>query len=167
MLDRWFDGIQVRRARRAYTGVSARPAPAPGYAGMVAEMRRGLAELDEATRGRADDAVFDTIFFAPVGLAVLRAAARRWPDATARLAARAAPTTLRWLVGEVRYVAPAANHVPACAFRVAGGPDLCEHVCRRPTEAFLARQGLPIRFAPDPASQGCDWSWGAAADGRA
>lgn len=130
---------------------------------MTDEMRWGLAHLDEDARARADRAVFEAIFQGAPGIAVIRRVARLAPRRTAWLFARLTPTSLRFLIGEAVPRGRSGNHLPACAFREKGGEQLCEHVCRRPTEAFCRDAlGVPVTLRPsrDAGSFACDWQWG-------
>jgi hypothetical protein len=155
-----YDAGRIAAVRAAYTGVSGRRSDAPGFAGMVEEMRRGLAELTPEDRARADERVLEAIFFAPLGLRVLRVLRTRLHDVTARTCARAAPLLLAWLVGDVERRGRRVDVVRACTFRRDGGEELCEHVCRRPTERFSAARAMPVRLAPDRGSLACTWTWG-------
>lgn len=146
--------------RAAYTAVSEHHDIRPGFEGMVAEMRWGLANLDAGTRERADDAVLRAIFVHRVGVAALRAAYRCSPRVMARLMARCSPAALGWLVGRVE-VADASNTVIRCSFRETGGEALCEHVCRVPTETFCHQHAVPVQLRPHRDSHRCTWTWGA------
>ncbi len=128
---------------------------------MVDEMRRALDSASPQQRAHADDDVLDSIFFAPLGPALLRAAARRWPERTASLLTRASPASLRFLVGPVEVATPRTNRVPHCAFRAQGGARLCQEVCRGPSEGYTAKHGFPVQLEPDVEGPGCTWTWGA------
>jgi hypothetical protein len=140
--------------------VWGRRSDAPGFAGLVEVRRRGLAELTPDYRARADARVLDAIFSAPRGLRVLRVLTTLRLDDTARRCARAAPLLLAWLVGDVERRGRRVDVVRACTFRRDGGEELCEHVCRRPTERFSAARAMPVRLAPDRGSLACTWTWG-------
>ena len=166
---RWWDGVrarferwQIARVRTAYQrGTKLDPVGGPAFEAMVQEMRQALDSASPQERARADEDVLHSIFFAPLGPALLRAAASRWPERTASLLTRASPTSLRFLVGHLEVAAPHVNRVPHCAFRAQGGGRLCQEVCRAPTEAFTAQHGFPVRFDPDSDGPGCTWTWGA------
>ncbi len=168
---RWWDGArarferwQIARVRTAYRrSTKVKPARGPGFEAMVDEMRRALESATSQDRQRADEDVLDSIFFAPLGPALLRAAARRWPRPTARLLTQASPTSLRFLVGHLDVASPTTNRVPNCAFRAQGGPRLCQEVCRRPSEGYTAKHGFPVLLEPDADGPGCTWTWGASA----
>ena len=126
---------------------------------MVEEMRWGLDNLEERSRDQADDRVLEAIFFGRPGLATLRLLARTRPGLAARLLSRGAPWVLRWLVGDIRPTGPAEDYLPRCEFRRVGGDDLCQRVCREPTERFTRERGIAVRLSPDPASPACRWTW--------
>lgn len=151
----------MRTAYRRGTGVAR--AGGRAFEAMVDEMREALDSASPLQRERADKDVLDSIFFAPLGPALLRAAARHWPEHTARLLTRASPTSLRFLVGPVQVVATGVNRVPHCAFRAQGGTRVCQEVCRRPSEHYTAQRGFPVRLEPDSDGPGCTWTWGASA----
>lgn len=165
---RWWNGIgrrferwQIARVRTAYRrGTKVEVVHAPPFEAMVEEMRRALDSASSQERERADEDVLDSIFFAPLGPALLRALARRWPTSTVRLLTRATPTSLRFLVGPLEVAAPGINRVPRCAFRAEGGTRLCGEVCRGPSEAYTAKHGFPVRLEPDAQGPGCTWTWG-------
>jgi hypothetical protein len=157
--DRW----QVDRVRRAYLGAHDRTSSRTGYGAMVDEMSHGLASWSAAERDLADRRVLDTLFAGAPGVALLRAAFQRWPARAPVWMARTSVAALHFLVGSIGVdpVDPAVNRVARCAFREAGGPALCEHVCRRPTEAYCRAGGFPVKLDPDPGSLACRWTWGA------
>ena len=150
---------QVGRVRRAYTSVGGPVSAAPGYAGMIEEMRRGLTHLSPPARRLADDRVLAAIFFGPIGVWSLRLLGRAAPGPTARALAAAAPLALAWLVGEIRWTGDRRDVVPECGFRRDGGPELCASVCKAPTERFCGDSGFPVVLTPDPESLRCDWDW--------
>ena len=127
---------------------------------MVEEMRSGWRVLDDLARAEADRRVLRAIFFGSVGLSALRALFRLAPSTAARLMSSASPVVLRFLVGVIEEAAPKHNVVRSCEFRRWGGEDLCEHVCRRPTEAFTRAHGIDVRLTPRADSLACDWAWG-------
>ena len=168
---RWWDDVrtrferwQIARVRTAYrSGTKLSPIRGPAFEAMVEEMRRALDSASPKERERADEDVLDSIFFAPLGTALLRALARRWPGRTTHLLTRASPTSLRFLVGPLKVAAPDINRVPNCAFRAEGGTRLCQEVCHGPSEAYTAKHGFPVRLEPDADGPGCTWTWGASA----
>jgi hypothetical protein len=152
---------QVARVRKAYTSVSGKRSPLSGRRGMLEEMRWGLAGLDDVDRRSADEGVLEAIFGSPAAARLLRWLWRAQPRRVAGWMAKGAPLALGWLVGPVEASAMG-NVVPECAFRREGGADLCERVCRRPTESFCARRAVPVTLQPDPESLACRWTWRAA-----
>jgi hypothetical protein len=156
--DRW----RLQRFRQAYVEVSGHRSPTPGYRGLIEEMRWGLEHLDARTRERADDAVLYEAFYGAFGLVSMRWLGVVAGDRLAPWLARAAPITLRFLVGEIetRVDEPAVNVVPECRFRRQGGESLCREVCQGPTEAFTRARGLPVVLEPRREDLGCRWTWG-------
>ena len=157
---RSYDRFVVSRARDAYTSVSGWRSKAGGFEGMVEEMRWGLGNLSDDTREAADNRVLETIFFGRACLAALARFHRRFPLVARTAMARASPFALHWLVGEIELGTGATNFLPRCEFRRAGGEELCERVCRRPTETFCRTRGFPVTLRPRRGSLGCDWRWG-------
>ncbi|MGH1346475.1 MAG: hypothetical protein ACRBN8_33220 [Nannocystales bacterium] len=156
-----FEQWQIARIRTVYRrGTAVEAARGPAFEAMVDEMRRALDTASPRARQRADEDVLHAVFFAPWGPAILHAAARWWPKRTASVLTYASPTALRFLVGDLHVSSPRVNRVPRCAFRAKGGTRLCEQVCRRPSEAYTAKQGFPVLLEPDVDGPGCTWTWG-------
>ena len=154
-----FDAWQVRRARRAYQRISDNRSTFDGFKGMVEEMRWGINNLCVVDRDEADRLVLEGAFMGPLVLKVLQSAHKLAPGRMHHVMAAASPLTLHWLVGAIEHDGTT-NIIPKCQFREAGGPQLCEHVCRRPSEAFCASRAVPVSLEPDPDSLGCTWRWG-------
>lgn len=150
---------QIERVRRAYTSASEHRSERPGYAGMLEEMQWGLQNLEPARRDEADRRALEAMFIGPRTVKALGRLAGWAPRLTPALMAWGTPIALGWLVGEVR-TEGTTNHLPQCSFRAGGGQALCEHVCRRPAEAFCTSRVARVRLDPDPDSMACTWSWG-------
>jgi len=151
---------QTTRARNAYTSVTQLKSSQPGFAGMVHEMADGLRYATARERAEADRRVLESIFLGRLGVATLRLGFRVAPRRMERLMAMASPVGLRFLVGALSRDGKRGNQLPECRFRREGGDSLCEDVCRRPTEAFCAEQGIPVQLKPSPDSLACTWTWG-------
>jgi beta-carotene isomerase D27-like protein len=157
---RLYDRLQVWRARRAYASISGWRSSAPGYDGLVEELRHGLATLPDATRAEADRRLLTAVLGGRIAAAMVTLSARRWPGAVARLFARLTPNSFYFLVGPNTRTGPVTIDVPSCRFVSAGGRDLCLHVCKAPSEAYYAALGLPLRLNPDLASHRCTFHYG-------
>jgi hypothetical protein len=157
-LDSWL----LRRLRRAYGEATGHREPGRGLAGLIAEIRWAFESLPADQRAAGDRVFFQTVFFGPRAIRALRTLGRRFPDRVPTLLARASPAGLRFLVGEARFLPPAGNVLPDCAFRRRGGEVLCQKVCRDRTEEFTRDTlGVPLSLRPHADSYACTWRWGA------
>lgn len=156
----WFGGWQIRRLRRAYTGVSRWKSDQPGYAGFVAELQWGLANLPVAQRTKADDAVFRAVLFGPVMVWLFRELGTWLPQLTTRVFTLVTPWAFSFLTGPMERTGARTIHVPACRFHREGGEALCHHVCRDPVHRYFTWMRVPLTLSPDRASLRCGWRYG-------
>lgn len=154
-----FGDWQIARVRAAYVKISDRPSPVPGYEGMIEEMAWGHANLDDEATAMTHESVLETAFFGRLGTFAIQRGWKLAPSMMAKVMSSASPTALEWLVGPIR-AEGTTNVIPVCKFRQLGGPQMCEHVCRRPSEDFCARRTVPVQLEPDLDSLACTWTWG-------
>jgi len=162
----WFGHLQIRRLRRAYTGVSGWRSPKRGYAGFIAELQWGLAHLSVERRREADDAVFRAVLFGPVMVWIFRAMGTLFPDLTTRLFTLATPAAFSFLTGPMQRTGARTIEVPACRFHREGGDDLCHHVCRDPVHRYFGWMRVPLTLRPDATTLHCDWRYGPVEEAR-
>lgn len=158
-LSGWYDAMQIRRARRAYTAVSEWHSPEPGYDGLIQELTWGLANLDDDVRKQADDDLLTAILFGKVSVSIIRALGATFPKVMARIFAFASPWALYFLVNQIDRTGPYTESVPACRFNLTGGEDLCLQVCKAPVERFFKAMDVPVFLTPDLAEHSCSWKY--------
>lgn len=158
-LSGWYDALQIRRARRAYTSVSGWHSAEPGYAGLLAELRWGLENLTPETRKRADNDLLTAILFGRASVATIRLLGALFPKGMARLFAAVSPWALYFLVDEIERTGPYTETVPACRFNLEGGEDLCLQVCQAPVERFFKEMDVPVFLTPDLTAHRCSWRY--------
>ena len=156
----WYGRWQIRRLRRAYTGVSGWRSDQPGYAGFIAELHWGLAHLPPAQRIEADDAVFRAVLFGPVMVWIYRRLGTWFPRLTTRIFTLVTPWAFSFLTGPLQVTGARTLVVPACRFHREGGDALCHQVCRDPVHRYFTAMRVPLTLSPDAASLRCGWRYG-------
>jgi hypothetical protein len=156
----WFGRMQIHRLRKAYVGVSDWKSDLPGYSGFIAELQWGLANLSEAQREQADDAVFRAVLFGPVMVWLFRIMGKRFPQTTARLFTLTTPMAFSFLTGRIHGTGKFSLQVPDCRFHRQGGNALCHHVCRDPVHRYFSWMNVPLTLKPDDTSFECQWRYG-------
>lgn len=152
---------QIRRLRRAYTGVSGWHSPLEGYDGFVQELQWGLENLSPERREQADNAVLTAVLFGKFFVRLIRGVATWFPNLVARLFDFFTPTYFGFLIGPATRVGSVGLEIPVCRFESAGGRPLCLQVCRARTQVFFDRMRVPLAMTPDMQSHSCHWRYGA------
>jgi len=151
--ERLSDRVLIARFRRICARNSTYRTRLPGYAGIVDQVERIVANDDRRIRTIVHADLRD-LFTNPV-LRMLRPAVRRWPSPAARIMAGVMPTGFRWLVGPLRRSSANSVEIRQCRFLRECGEQACLRVCKRPTQEFFAEYvGIDVELDPDPI-RGC------------
>ena len=156
----WFGRLQIRRLHRAYTDVSGWRSGKQGYAGFIAELQWGLANLPEERRIHADDAVFRAVHFGSLMVWIFRKLGAWFPRTTTRIFTLVTPLVFSFLTGPIQRTGTRTLLVPECRFHREGGNSLCHHVCRDPVNRYFTWMRVPLILEPDATSLQCDWRYG-------
>lgn len=151
---RLLDAFMIARFRKIYATHTRYRAQASGYAGLVEEMTHSLRTFSPEERRRFDQGTLPRVLGGPLA-PWIRAWARKRPQAAAKVFLALIPTGLRYLIGPSSR-AGRTIQIPRCKFLAEGGPDLCQHVCKAPTEHFFGEEyHLAIEFAPKLSERSC------------
>jgi hypothetical protein len=141
--------FMVKRFRAIYARHTGYRSALEGYEGLVTEMRHSLATFTLEQRLDFDAKTLPEVLGGPFS-GVVRSLARKYPRVAQACFLAVIPRGLRYLLGPNHRDGASRIAIPRCRFLTEGGVDLCQNVCKGPTEHFFAHEyGLDIEFHPD------------------